>query len=204
MDKFVEIFQRELQFGNIQELELEYRLRPPHGCRILDSNIESIERALAPSSSFHKTTSHSKDTIWKTVAGGTRRWTQVFKEGVVQETALIEKKSVAHVDVDMPCGWSVRISLSRERQSTEDLLKITPPPTAYTREKRRVSYQHKKRFRVDITRVLSSDDRDCEEETIEVELELHNQNILFQETVSHCVDTGLAMVHDLLNFIMID
>lgn len=109
-----------------------------------------------------------------------------------EATAWQLKKRLADVDSESDGPWSVRASVSYESD--------VRPPTApfeprYERLKRRWSYRHRC-WSIDLTRVRSNvaDQLDADEESLEVEIELVDKDMVFERPLRHVVEWGYKMV----------
>lgn len=106
----------------------------------------------------------------------------------------LHKQRLADVDDDTLGPWSVRASVSLEE------LEAAPAGNVflkYERKKQRWSYRHKC-WRIDLTRVSSNLPAQLDEdaETHEVEIELVDQDVLFERPVDYIVEWGWSLAKD--------
>ena len=105
----------------------------------------------------------------------------------------MRKQRLADVDEDLPGHpWSVRASVSLEQPMGRAAL------SQYERHKRRWSYAHRC-WRVDLTSVVSNlpAHQDDDRESFEVEIELADQDVLYERPVDHIVEWGWQMVSEI-------
>jgi hypothetical protein len=106
------------------------------------------------------------------------------------------KKRIVDEDKDSTdTPWGIRASLSLEEP-------CAPPTPAvhlkYERHKRRWSYTHRC-WSIDLTQVRSNlpFNRDDDDDTFEVEVELTDQGMLLERTADHLVDWGWKIANEL-------
>lgn len=170
-------------------LELEWRLghrldqfRPGVGAAAW----ERLRAALDASPAFVRTFSETTEKMGKSagvkcicpVDGGPVTW--------------MRKQRLANVDEELfGHPWSVRASVSLEEPMGRAAL------SQYERHKRRWSYAHRC-WRIDLTTVATNlpAHHDDDRELFEVEIELADQNVLFERPVDHIVEWGRQMVSE--------
>lgn len=107
----------------------------------------------------------------------------------------MHKQRLADVDDDSLGPWSVRASVSLEEPDAAPAIKAF---LKYERKKQRWSYRHRC-WRIDLTRVSSNlpCQLDEDRETHEVEIELADQDVLFEKPVDYVVEWGWSLARDM-------
>lgn len=176
-------------------LELEWRLghrqgqfRPGVG----GPAWERLRTALDASPAFQKSFTETTEKMGKSAGikcicplnGGPPTW--------------MRKQRLANVDEDL-CGhpWTVRASVSLEEPTGRAAL------SQYERHKRRWSYTHTC-WRIDLTSVATNlpAHQDDDRESFEVEIELVDQDVLFERPVDHIVEWGWQMVSEVCDLML--
>lgn len=119
--------------------------------------------------------------------------------------AWMTKKRIVNQEQDSATTpWTIRASVSVEDHLNE-LAAANHATTnlKYERHKRRWSYKYRC-WRIDLTTVRSNLPyyRDDDDETYEVEVELAEQDMLFERTAEHIIEWGWKIAHELCQLMM--
>lgn len=177
---------RAITENGVETLELEWRLghHGPHGFRpgLPEDAWTKLWHALnATGKRFRDTT------VSERVISGTKL--------VTSGTQAFWKHKTRLFDFEQP----PRIRISGSTENMQPIPEGTPLPAGggYTRHKQRRSYEHGC-WTIDLTKVATTADIDCDKYTYEVEIELANTEELFLRPVESVYEWGDELANDML------